>query len=160
VCRLTGSRRAAATSTRTTAASTPSSPTWPGWRAPPSAACAAPSCAGQTPTRPTCSRTSSAIISSPAHGPPEGPMDTSPIPLDEPPLPKGDRNENPPGIGFFALLREDLRTHDGALFEQGFWAVAVHRFGNRRMGFRWKIFRAPLTLLYRMLFKWVEWTCG
>ena len=41
---------------------------------------------------------------------------------------------NPPGIGLFALLREDLRTHDGNLFEQGFWAVAVHRFGNWRMG--------------------------
>ena len=76
------------------------------------------------------------------------------------PLPRGDRNENPTDIGFLALLREDLRTHDGNLFEQGFWAVAVHRFGNWRMGFRWKVFRAPLTLLYLFLAKWVEWTCG
>ena len=51
-----------------------------------------------------------------------------------PPLNRGDRNRNPPGIGFIALLREDLRTHDGDLLEQGFWAVAVHRFGNWRMG--------------------------
>ena len=35
------------------------------------------------------------------------------------PLPKGDTNQNPPGIGLWALLREDLRTHDGKLFEQG-----------------------------------------
>lgn len=77
-----------------------------------------------------------------------------------PPLAKGDRNENPPGIGICALLREDLRTHDGDLLDQGFWAVAVHRFGNWRMGFRWKIVRAPLTLMYRFLHKWVEWTCG
>ncbi|MBL8792739.1 MAG: transferase [Planctomycetia bacterium] len=77
-----------------------------------------------------------------------------------PPLEKGDCNLNPPGIGFFALLREDLRTHDGDLFDQGFWAVAVHRFGNWRMGFRSKLVRAPLTLLYRFLHKWVEWTCG
>lgn len=76
------------------------------------------------------------------------------------PLPRGDRNENPPDIGFLQLLREDLRTHDGNVFEQGFWAVAVHRFGNWRMGFRWKVVRAPLTLLYLFLFKWVEWTCG
>lgn len=76
------------------------------------------------------------------------------------PLPRGDRNENPAGIGFLHLLREDLRTHDGNLFEQGFWAVAVHRFGNWRMGFRWKLVRAPLTLLYLFLFKFVEWTCG
>ncbi len=76
-----------------------------------------------------------------------------------PPLPRGDRNENPPGIGLIALLREDLRTHEGNLFEQGFWAVAVHRFGNWRMKFP-RLVRPPLTLLYRFLFKWVEWTCG
>ena len=28
------------------------------------------------------------------------------------------------------------------------------------MGFRNKLLRAPLTILYRILFKWVEWTCG
>jgi hypothetical protein len=66
-----------------------------------------------------------------------------------PPLAKGDRNENPPGIGFMPLLREDLHTHNGDLLDQGFWAVVVHRFGKWRMGFRWKIVRAPLTLCYR-----------
>jgi serine O-acetyltransferase len=71
----------------------------------------------------------------------------------------GSRNLNPAGIGFVALLREDLRTHGGSPFEQGFWAVAVHRFGNWRMD-RTKLLRAPLTLLYRFLVKWVEWTCG
>jgi serine O-acetyltransferase len=76
------------------------------------------------------------------------------------PLPRGDRNANPPDIGFIRLLREDLRTHEGNLFEQGFWAVAVHRFGNWRMGFRWKLLRAPLTLLYLLLNKQVEWMCG
>src|SRR5262245_60221454 len=77
-----------------------------------------------------------------------------------PPRSKGDRNDNPLGISFWQLLKEDFRTHDSNLFEQGFWAVAVHRFGNWRMGIRWKILRAPCTLLYRFLFKWVEWTCG
>jgi serine O-acetyltransferase len=76
-----------------------------------------------------------------------------------PPLPRGDRNGNPADIGFFRLLREDLRTHEGNLFEQGFWAVAVHRFGNWRMGLP-RLLRPPFTLLYRFLFKWVEWTCG
>jgi serine O-acetyltransferase len=76
-----------------------------------------------------------------------------------PPLNRGDRNLNPAGIGLFALLREDLRTHDGNPFEQGFWAIAVHRFGNWRMGFP-KPLRAPMTLLFRFLTKWVEWTCG
>ena len=77
-----------------------------------------------------------------------------------PPLPKGDRNENPPGIGLWGLIREDLRTHEGNIWEQGFWAVSVHRFGNWRMGFKNKLLRAPLTILYRIMFKWVEWTCG
>jgi serine O-acetyltransferase len=57
-------------------------------------------------------------------------------------------------------LREDLRTHEGRWLEQGFWAVAVHRFGNWRMGVRPKLLRAPLSILYKFLFKWVEWTCG
>jgi len=80
-----------------------------------------------------------------------------------PPVPEveraGARNRNPTGIGFFALLREDLRTHDGNIFEQGFWAVATHRFGNWRMGLP-KLVRMPCTLLYRFLFRWVQWTCG
>ncbi len=79
--------------------------------------------------------------------------------LDAPEQP-GSRNLNPAGIGFGALLKEDLRTHGGDVFEQGFWAVAVHRFGNWRMGVRPKVFRLPLSLLYRVMYKWVEWTCG
>jgi serine O-acetyltransferase len=77
-----------------------------------------------------------------------------------PPLPKGDTNQNPPELSLLRLLREDLQTHDGNIWEQGFWAVAVHRFGNWRMGFRSKILRAPLTLIYRILYKIVEWMCG
>jgi serine O-acetyltransferase len=72
---------------------------------------------------------------------------------------RGDRNLNPEGIGFLSLLREDLRTHDNRVFEQGFWAIAVHRFGNWRMG-RPKLLRAPLTIVYSFLYRWVEWTCG
>jgi serine O-acetyltransferase len=75
------------------------------------------------------------------------------------PINRGERNMNPAGIGFVALLREDLKTHDGKLFEQGFWAVATHRFGNWRMGLP-KLLRMPCTVLYRFLERWVEWTCG
>lgn len=85
-----------------------------------------------------------------ADAPISNPFESSP-PDELPPLNHGDRNLNPPGIGFLALLREDLRTHDGGLFEPGFWAVAVHRFGNWRMGLRPKLVRAPATLLYRCL---------
>ncbi len=32
------------------------------------------------------------------------------------PLPEGDRNANPAGVGLWRLLAEDLRTHDGDVF--------------------------------------------
>jgi serine O-acetyltransferase len=76
-----------------------------------------------------------------------------------PPLHRGDTNQNPPGISILRLLLEDLRTHERNPFEQGFWAVAVHRFGNWRMSLP-KLIRFPFTLLYRFMNKWVEWTCG
>lgn len=73
---------------------------------------------------------------------------------------RGESNQNPPGLGLWALLREDRRTHDGKWLEQGYWAVAVHRFGNWRMGVRPRLLRLPLSAVYRLLEKWVEWTCG
>ncbi|HZL37723.1 MAG TPA: hypothetical protein VFC78_20570 [Tepidisphaeraceae bacterium] len=71
---------------------------------------------------------------------------------------RGERNMNPPDIGLLALLREDRKVH-GSIWEQGFWAIGVHRLGNWRMGLP-KFIRPPFTILYRCLFKWVEWTCG
>ena len=73
---------------------------------------------------------------------------------------RGEVNQNPPGMGLWALIREDRRTHDGKWLEQGFWAVAVHRFGNWRMGVRTRALRLPFSILYKFLNKWVEWTCG
>ncbi len=72
----------------------------------------------------------------------------------------GSANQNPSGVGLFALWREDLSTHDGKLLEQGFWAIAVHRFGNWRMGVRPKLLRAPFSITYKLLYRVVEWTCG
>lgn len=72
----------------------------------------------------------------------------------------GVRDRNPPGMSLIQLWREDLRTHEGDLFAQGFWAIALHRFGNWRMGVRPRVLRLPLSLAYRALYKVVEWTCG
>jgi serine O-acetyltransferase len=83
------------------------------------------------------------------------PPDAS-APAQLPPLNPGERNLNPPEIGFLTLLREDLRTHDGNPFEPGFWAIAVHRFGNWRMGLHPKLIRAPFSLAYRVLAWLVE----
>lgn len=68
---------------------------------------------------------------------------------------RGRRNENPEGIGFWALVAEDFRTHERKIMEQGFWAVFSNRFGNWRMG-QPKIIRAPCTVLYMILFRLVE----
>ncbi|RLJ36217.1 HAD superfamily phosphatase (TIGR01681 family)/FkbH-like protein [Litoreibacter meonggei] len=72
---------------------------------------------------------------------------------------RGRSDQNPKDIGFWALVAEDFATHERKLFEQGFWAIFVHRFGNWRMG-QPKLIRAPSTLLYRIMFKLVEWICG
>ncbi|TWT97607.1 Serine acetyltransferase [Botrimarina colliarenosi] len=77
-----------------------------------------------------------------------------------PPSDRGGANQNPAGVGFWSLVREDLRTHDGKLLEQGFWALAVHRFGNWRMGVRPKLLRAPFSIAYKLAYRFVEWTCG
>jgi serine O-acetyltransferase len=68
---------------------------------------------------------------------------------------RGDKDQNPPGMSLLAILREDLRTHE-SLFAHGFWAVAVHRFGNWRMGLP-KVLRAPLKPLYEFIYGCVLW---
>ncbi len=73
---------------------------------------------------------------------------------------QGRINNNPAGMSLLAILREDFRTHDRNLFEQGFWAVGVHRFGNWRMRVKPKVLRLPFSLLYKVLYKFVECTCG
>ena len=72
----------------------------------------------------------------------------------------GVKNLNPPGISFWSLLKEDFRTHGRDVFSQGFWAIAVHRFGNWRMNIRPRVLRAPFSILYKVLYKFVQWTCG
>jgi len=67
----------------------------------------------------------------------------------------GDTNENPRGIGLGALVAEDFRTNGSRLTSPGFWALAVHRFGNWRMGVRSKPLRAPLTLVYDVAYRGV-----
>lgn len=74
--------------------------------------------------------------------------------------PRGATNRNPPELSLWALIAEDLRTHDGNPFEQGFWAIALHRFGNWRMSLRLKLLRAPCTLIYLIMFKAVECVGG
>jgi serine O-acetyltransferase len=76
------------------------------------------------------------------------------------PMPKGIHNENPQDIGLLALLVEDFRTYDRDFLEPAFWAVVIHRFGNARMGVRKKLLRAPLTVIYRLMYKAMIWLWG
>lgn len=75
-------------------------------------------------------------------------------------LPKGHQNENPHDMGLFALLAEDFRTYDRDLLEPALWAVVIHRIGNARMGVRLKLLRAPLTVIYRLMYKAMIWIWG
>lgn len=60
--------------------------------------------------------------------------------------------ENAP-MGLWAQIREDHRAHGRDWTKPGFRAVAVHRFGNWRMGIRSKLLRAPFSVLYRLWFR-------
>ena len=64
-------------------------------------------------------------------------------------LPTNDHNANPTGVGIGDLLAEDYRTHGSDPLSPGFWALAVHRFGNWRMDVKHRLLRAPLSLLYQ-----------
>ena len=83
-----------------------------------------------------------------------------PPPSHDAPLPRGDRNLNPQGLGLVALVIEDYRTHDRKLLEPGFLAIAVHRFGNARMDIRSRFLRALPTALYRLMYTAVDWFWG
>ncbi|MEM8946044.1 MAG: transferase [Planctomycetota bacterium] len=78
----------------------------------------------------------------------------------QPPAEMGATNQNPTGIGVLALICEDLQVHENKLLEQGFWALAVHRFGNWRMSVPSKPLRIPFSIVYKLLYRFVEWTCG
>ena len=56
----------------------------------------------------------------------------------------------------FAIIRDDWIAHGRDWTLPGFRAVAVHRFGVWRMGVRPKLLRAPLSLVYRALFRRVR----
>jgi serine O-acetyltransferase len=52
-------------------------------------------------------------------------------------------------MSLVSLILEDLKTHEGNALAPGFLALAVHRFGNWRMGFQSAEVRLPFTLAYR-----------
>jgi serine O-acetyltransferase len=60
----------------------------------------------------------------------------------------------------FANIRQDLAAHRGDWAAQGFWALAVYRFGRWRYTVRPALLRKPLSLVYRVLYKLVQIVAG
>ena len=60
------------------------------------------------------------------------------------------------GAELVSLLREDWRTHDRDIHSPGLRALAVHRLGNWRLSIRRPVLRAPFSLLYRALHRFVS----
>jgi serine O-acetyltransferase len=58
------------------------------------------------------------------------------------------------------IVLEDLKTQREGLLSLGFWALLVYRFGHARFRIGNKILRAPWTILYIILNKFVEIVCG
>ncbi|NJP08421.1 MAG: serine acetyltransferase [Leptolyngbyaceae cyanobacterium RU_5_1] len=63
-------------------------------------------------------------------------------------------------LGLWQQIREDWIAHGRDWTKPGFRAVAVNRFGAWRMTIRAKLLRAPLTLLYTMMYRKVRNTYG
>ena len=56
-------------------------------------------------------------------------------------------------IGLLAQIVDDWRVNGRDWTKPGFRALAVHRFGVWRMNVRPKLIRAPLSVVYRVLFR-------
>lgn len=55
--------------------------------------------------------------------------------------------------GLFSQITEDWQANGRDWTKPGFRTLAVHRFGVWRMTVRPKLLRAPLSILYRMMFR-------
>jgi serine acetyltransferase len=81
-----------------------------------------------------------------------GQSDSADAPLDS----EDSIGEATESVGLWAQIVEDWQAHGKDWTKPGFRAVAVHRFGVWRMGVEPKLLRAPLSILYRMLFRKVR----
>jgi len=58
------------------------------------------------------------------------------------------------------IIWEDLRAQREGLLGLGFWALLVYRFGHARFVIGNKLLRAPWTIVYMVLNKFIEILCG
>jgi serine O-acetyltransferase len=63
-------------------------------------------------------------------------------------------------LKLFENIREDLQSYSGDWGAQGFWVMIVYRFGRWRYGIRPVILRKLFSLLYKILYKFVQILTG
>ncbi len=66
----------------------------------------------------------------------------------------------PDSMTLWQVIKEDWVAHGKDWTKPGFRAVAIQRFGVWRMGVKSSLLRAPLSTLYRMLYRKVRNTYG
>lgn len=60
----------------------------------------------------------------------------------------------------FENVRQDLRAHQGDWGAQGFWALLVYRLGRWRYGVRPALLRKLFSVIYKLLYKFVQIITG
>jgi serine O-acetyltransferase len=60
----------------------------------------------------------------------------------------------------FENIRDDFRAHERDWGAQGFWVMVVYRFGRWRYGVKPAIVRKLFSLIYKVLFKFVQIITG
>ena len=60
----------------------------------------------------------------------------------------------------FENIRDDFRAHNRDLGAQGFWVMIVYRFGRWRYGVRPALVRKFCSLIYKLLFKFIQIVTG
>lgn len=60
----------------------------------------------------------------------------------------------------FENIKADLQAHDSHWGAQGFWALLIYRFGRWRHDFRPGLMRKLFSLIYRVLYKFVQIVTG
>lgn len=63
-------------------------------------------------------------------------------------------------MSWFENVRADLQTYRGDWTQQGFWALAVYRFGRWRYTISISIIRKIFSLLYKIAFKLIQILTG
>lgn len=60
----------------------------------------------------------------------------------------------------FNNIRQDLETYKGDWTQQGFWVMVVYRYGRWRYTIGCSIIRRPFSLVYKVLYKFVQIVAG